>query len=224
MRLAEFPSEAITGKHAILSIPFEAHRDSRHNYKTQAEVAVYKNREESRDVFLYELRSFMNVKGKVLRSDEMEKAQNRIGQASRNIMNNLLNVNMVWFAQFFCDLLLQVGLSPVEETDKELLSIADKEKLQVGMCPTPPMLLLMLSLLTYSITYRGYTNDSPVGTRKRTKAVRRWYFQRWLTRRRCCPSLKHNFAFPAIKNFSFFLCVLPTTITLFSICVPSCRQ
>jgi hypothetical protein len=129
--LADYPSETVTGTHAILSIPFEEERDSRHNYRTQAEVAVYKNREESRDAFLYQLRAFMSVKGKVLRPQEMEKAQERVCQEARNIMNGLLSVNMVWFAQFFCELLLQVGLSPVEETDQELLSIADKDKLQV---------------------------------------------------------------------------------------------
>ena len=39
---------------------------------------------------------------------------------------------MPWFAQFLCDLLLQVGLAPVEETDEDLLNIADKDKLQVS--------------------------------------------------------------------------------------------
>lgn len=129
--LADYSSEAVTGTHAILNIPFEEERDSRHNYRTQAEISVYKNREESRDSFLYELRAFMNVKGKLLKPQEMEKAQERVRQEARNIMNRLLSVNMVWFAQFFCELILQVGLSPVEETDQELLSIADKDTLQV---------------------------------------------------------------------------------------------
>jgi hypothetical protein len=130
LSLAEYSSDAVTGTHAILSLPFEHGRDSRHNYRTQAEVAVYKNREESRDSFLYELRTFMGVKGKVLRPQEMERAQERVRQESKTIMNRLLSVNMIWFAQFYCELLLQVGLSPVEETDQELLSIADKDKLQ----------------------------------------------------------------------------------------------
>jgi hypothetical protein len=130
--LVDYPPEDITGTHAILSLPFEHERDSRHNYKTQSELAIYKNREESRDAFLYLLRTFMSSKGKVLHSRESEKAQERLQEGSKNMMNGLLSVNMVWFAQFFCELLLQVGLSPVEETDEELLSIADKDKLQVS--------------------------------------------------------------------------------------------
>jgi len=38
----------------------------------------------------------------------------------------------LWFAQFFCELLLQVGLAPVDEMDQELLKIVadDRDKLQ----------------------------------------------------------------------------------------------
>lgn len=127
----EYPTDAVTGTHAILSLPFEHDRDSRHNYRTQQEVQIYKNREESRDAFLYQLRAFMNVRGKVLRPQEADRALQRIQLESRNVMNGLLPVNMVWFAQFFCELLLQIGLAPMEETDQELLNIAGKEKLQV---------------------------------------------------------------------------------------------
>lgn len=124
------PEDTI-GIHAILSLPFEQERDSRHNYRTQAEMAVYQNREQSRDAFLYQLRSYMNEKGKGFQAQDMETAKERLGEESRRITSSLFTVNMPWFAQFFCDLLLQVGLSPVEETDQELLNIANKEKLQV---------------------------------------------------------------------------------------------
>jgi hypothetical protein len=124
------PEDTI-GIHAILSLPFEQERDSRHNYRTQAEMAVYKNREQSRDAFLYQLRSYMNEKGKGFQAQDMETAKERLREESRRITSSLFTVNMPWFAQFFCDLLLQVGLSPVEETDQELLNIANKEKLQV---------------------------------------------------------------------------------------------
>jgi hypothetical protein len=127
----EYPTDAVTGTHAILSLPFEHDRDSRHNYRTQQQVQIYKNREESRDAFLYQLRAFMNVKGKVLRPQEADRALERIQVESRHVMLGLLPVNMVWFAQFFCELLLQIGLAPMEETDEELLNIADKDKLQV---------------------------------------------------------------------------------------------
>lgn len=134
--LNEFPPENVTGTHAILTLPFEKERDSRHNYRTQAEIAVYKNREEIRDAFLHELRSFLNVKGKVLGAQEMERAQKRVRLESRVILDKLMSVNMMWFAQFYCELLLQVGLAPVQETDQELLTIADEEKLQVSNRPT----------------------------------------------------------------------------------------
>ena len=123
--------EDITGTHAMLSLPFEVERDSRHNFKTQSEMAIYRNREQSRDAFLYQLRSFMSVKGKVFQAQDMEIAQKRLQEESRKITNGLLIVNMPWFAQFLCELLLQVGLAPVEETDQELLNIAGKDKLQV---------------------------------------------------------------------------------------------
>ena len=128
-----YPTEAVTGSHAILSLPFDGERDSRHNYKTPAEIAVYKNREESRDAFLLELRTFMGSKGKVFRPQDMEHSQDRVRRRARDIMNGLLTVNMMWFAQFYCDLLLQVGLAPVQETDQELLNITDQDKLQVSL-------------------------------------------------------------------------------------------
>lgn len=127
----EYPTDAVTGTHAILSLPFEHDRDSRHNYRSQQQVQIYKNREESRDAFLYQLRAFMNVRGKVLRPQEADRALERIQVESRNVMIGLLPDNMVWFAQFFCALLLQIGLAPDQELDKELLNIADKDKLQV---------------------------------------------------------------------------------------------
>jgi hypothetical protein len=132
--LNEYRADEVTGTHAILTLPFEHDRDSRHNYRTQAEMEIYKNREESRDAFLYQLRAFMNVRGKMLHDHEAERAMDRIRLESRNVMNGVLRDNLVWFAQFFCDLLLQIGLAPMQETDKELLNIADKDKLQVRYC------------------------------------------------------------------------------------------
>lgn len=130
------PEDTI-GTHAILSLPFEQERDSRHNYRTQAEMAIYKNREQSRDAFLYQLRSYMNEKGKGFQAQDMESTKKRLREESRKMITSLFAVNVPWFAQFFCDLLLQVGMSPVEETDKELLSIADEQKLQVRRQSTP---------------------------------------------------------------------------------------
>lgn len=116
---------------AMLTLPFQQDRDSRHNYKTRDEQMIYKNREESRDAFLYQLRAFLNVRGKVLDTVQANKSIQRIRSSSRMVVGGVMSGNMQWFAQFYCDLLLQVGLVPLEETDKELLDIASKDKLQV---------------------------------------------------------------------------------------------
>ena len=132
----EYPVNSVTGSHAMMTLPFEHKRDSRHNFKSPEEVGMYKNRENTRDSFLYQLRAFIEVrKGNLFMSPqgEVERALEKIRVESRNIIQALHRINMAWFAQLFCDLLLQIGLAPMEETDKELLSIAgDKEKLQVS--------------------------------------------------------------------------------------------
>ena len=116
----------------LLTLPFDHDRDSRHNYKSRDDAAVYKNREESRDAFLYQLRAFQNIRGTVVDATQAERSVDRIRVASRNVMQGLLKSNMCWFAQLFCELLMQIGLVPMEETDKELLNIAGKDKLQVS--------------------------------------------------------------------------------------------
>ena len=205
--LVEFPTEAVTGTHAILSLPFDKERDSRHNYKTQAEVAVYKNREESRDAFLRELRTFMSVKGRVLRPQDLERAQERVRQESKDIMNGLMNVNMMWFAQFYCELLLQVGLAPVQETDQELLNIADREKLQVRLeCKYRSTCLFRpttFALLTLSLINRNYTNDSRVEVPKRTRAAKRYPCLKNLNRVPKRPWRRQESYFLGTKNSSF---------------------
>ena len=120
-----------TNQTPLLTLPFDHDRDSRHNYRTREEMAIYKNREESRDAFLYQLRAFQNIRGKVLDEVQAERSIDRIRTASRNVIEGILKSNMFWFAQLFCDLLAQIGLVPMEETDKELLNITDKDKLQV---------------------------------------------------------------------------------------------
>ena len=120
-----------TTQTALLTLPFQHDRDSRHNYRTRDELAIYKNREESRDAFLYQLRSFLNVRGKFLDSNQAQRSMMKIRESCRVVVESVLNVNLPWFSEFFCELLLQVGLVPLEETDKELLNIAGKEKLQV---------------------------------------------------------------------------------------------
>jgi len=130
---AEQPSIVSGGTQtALLNLPFQQERDSRHHYRTRDELALYKNREESRDAFLYQLRSFLNVRGKLLDALQAQKSIQRIRSSSRVVLDDVMNINMPGFAQFLCELLLQVGLVPLEETDKDLLNIASKDKLQVG--------------------------------------------------------------------------------------------
>jgi hypothetical protein len=177
--LPENAPEDVTGTHAMLSLPFEEERDSRHKYRTQAEMAVYKNREQSRDTFLYQLRAYMNIKGKGFQAQNMEKARGRLQEESRKITNGLFIVNMPWFAEFVCDLLLQVGLSPVEETDQELLSIADKGKLQVRKKAVDTFNIEQLARTFLIISfYRNCTNGSLAEVIMQTKAVRSWCFLR----------------------------------------------
>jgi hypothetical protein len=118
--------------HAIFSLPFEHDRDSRHNYKTSFEVALYKNREDSRDAFLSQLRTFMTAKARAFHSQDVDKVRAMAQQEAQRIIGKVFNVNMIWFSQFFCDLLVQIGVSPVEEMDQDLLSFVqhDKERLQ----------------------------------------------------------------------------------------------
>jgi hypothetical protein len=118
------------GIQPILTLPFDENRDSRHNYKSREEAALYKNREESRDAFLYQLRFFQNIRGRVLDTSELEASLGKIKRSAGNVVKGVDVPNMHWFAQFFSELLLQIGLVPMEETDKELLQITDKDKLQ----------------------------------------------------------------------------------------------
>ena len=115
---------------ALITLPFKQERDSRHNYRTREEQALYKNRETTRDAFIYQLRTFLNVRGKVVDASQTRKTIQMIQQSSRSVVADLMEANLLWFSEFFCDLLLQIGLVPVQETDKDILSIADKEKLQ----------------------------------------------------------------------------------------------
>jgi hypothetical protein len=115
---------------ALLTLPFNQQRDSRHNYKSREDQALYKNREESRDAFLYQLRAFLSVRGKLVDAAQADKAIRKIKMSSRVVVDDVTDVNMSWFAGFFCDLLLQIGFVPLQETDKDLLNIADKDKLQ----------------------------------------------------------------------------------------------
>jgi hypothetical protein len=113
---------------AFWTLPFNEMRDSRNRYRTQDELALYKNREDCRDSFLSHLRSFYNQGSSVQLASS--KSADHVRKASRSILDALLDDNYPWLAEFFADMLLQIGSVPVQETDKEVLQMADEEKVQ----------------------------------------------------------------------------------------------
>ena len=114
-----------------LTLPFDYERDSRHNYRSVDLSRLFKEREELRDSFLYQLRAFQEVRGKLVGNEESENVISSIKREVTDIMKNVSPGNLEWFVNFFCDLLLQIGLLPVGETDSEVLKqITDKKRLQ----------------------------------------------------------------------------------------------
>lgn len=119
-----------------LTLPFDHARDSRHNYRSVDLNRIFKEREELRDSFLYQLRAFQDVRGRLMEREQAEKNIGSLKYASREMLMNVSPGNTLWFVTFFCDLLLQIGLSPISETDSEVLrQIGDKKRLQVRCIP-----------------------------------------------------------------------------------------
>ncbi|KAL7464364.1 hypothetical protein ACHAXS_004694 [Conticribra weissflogii] len=114
-----------------LTLPFDQLRDSRHNYKTIDLNRLFKEREELRDSFLYQLRAFQDVRGRLVDNEQEGKIICSIKRESKEILSYVSINNISWFVNFFCDLLLQVGLVPLGETDSEFVRhIADQKRLQ----------------------------------------------------------------------------------------------
>ena len=115
---------------AHLTIPFKPERDSRHNFRTREGSVIYKNREECRDAFLFQLRTFLQLKGKMVDSTEASRALTKLRHSSRVIVSDLLKPNISWFAEVFIEMILQIGHIPIQETDTDLIRTVDKDKLQ----------------------------------------------------------------------------------------------
>ena len=121
-----------------LTLPFDYTRDSRHNYKTPDLNRQFKEREELRDAFLFQLRAFQDVRGRLMEEDVSSKIINNIKVESRKMLQSLSPPNVVWFVSFFCDLLLQIGLVPIGETDRDVLKqVSDQKRLQVRVDSEP---------------------------------------------------------------------------------------
>lgn len=124
-------SNVVSGKSTLLSMPFQEKRDSRHNFRSQELAAIYNNREKCRDSFLFQLRAFQQMRGTVLNPAQIQRSLENIKKASVEVIDNTLSANIPWFAEFFVDLLLQIGLVQVQETDDDILkNVRDKDKLQ----------------------------------------------------------------------------------------------
>ena len=114
-----------------LTLPFDHARDSRHNYRSPDLSRQFKEREELRDSFVRQLRSFQDVRGKLMEHEQAEKCINSIRYESREMLKKMSSGNILWFVNFFCDLLCQIGNTPISETDSEVLKqIGDKKRLQ----------------------------------------------------------------------------------------------
>jgi len=109
---------------------FKSERDSRHNWRSTELSRVYSNREASRDLFLRLFRKFQDSKSALGLSKG--NSHEKMREESISVIRQLDPVNMHWFAELFCDLLLQIGLVPLQETDAEVLKrVNDVDKLQV---------------------------------------------------------------------------------------------
>ena len=127
-----FRASSAVDQTALFTLPFDPARDSRHKFRSSDKQALFKNRESTRDAFLYQLRNFYNSKSVShggSSAKQMTQAQER--QLVRTVLDDLQTDNFSWFAEFFRDLMLQLGSVPVvHETDEELLQMADSETLQ----------------------------------------------------------------------------------------------
>lgn len=166
-----FKSEPHRSSHprttAFWTLPFDEQRDSRNRYRTTDEVALYKNREETRDAFVSHLRRFYH-QGTVHTSTT---SVERIRPAVRAVMDPLWDDNLPWLAELFTDLLLQLGLVPVQETDREVLKMASQEKVQKlhQRFKAPAR--------KSSSNQRLSKKPAPVHTGSRTMAVQEEYFR-----------------------------------------------
>ena len=126
-------SIAGASKTPFLTVPFNESRDSRHNYRSREQTVLFNNREESRDKFMFQLRAFQEIRGTVLDPSQADVYISEMKTGCREMMNGLLPGNIAWFAGLFSDLLLQIGLVAMEETDKEVLKrVTDKDRLKVS--------------------------------------------------------------------------------------------
>ena len=109
----------------LITVPFNQTRDSKHNYRSRDQTQLFTNREESRDKFMYQLRAFQEIRGTVVDPSQADMYFGDIKMACREMLHGLMPGNMFWFAEYFCDLLLQIGLVPVSSCSYLMVSIVN---------------------------------------------------------------------------------------------------
>ena len=118
--------------HLLYSRPFNNLTDSRNDFRSAEHSKMYSNREECRDVFLAQLRSFQDLKS-MIDDGVIEIYNENLRRTIYSLLSILDMRNMVWFAEFFCDMLIQIGISTAQETDDEILAnrgAKDQTKIQ----------------------------------------------------------------------------------------------
>lgn len=124
-------SELVSGMNTIITLPFQHERDSRHNFRSKDLSSIYNNREKCRDSFLSQLRAFQQMRITMINPTEVQRSLDDIQVSLVRMKTELLPSNIIWFVEFFTDLLLQIGLVPMQELDDEILkNVADKHRLQ----------------------------------------------------------------------------------------------
>ncbi|KAH9112977.1 hypothetical protein AeMF1_012765 [Aphanomyces euteiches] len=96
------------------AVPFREDTDSRLHFRTPEETVVYSNREKARDSFLALLRTWQSAQS------SMTNRQDTIQPGV--VLDELLSSNHWWFAQLFVTELLQVGINPLGENDRDLVA------------------------------------------------------------------------------------------------------
>jgi hypothetical protein len=114
---------------ALLTLPFRPGTDSKHHYKSSQQALTYKNREDTRDAFLYQLRAFLNERGKMVDAKQSRSAMEKMKHSAYGIVSDVTESNMSWLAEFFTEMLVRLGNIPLQETDSDVLTIVDQEKL-----------------------------------------------------------------------------------------------
>lgn len=100
-----------------MALPFCEATDSRHHFsKSPALLAIYTNRERSRDHFLSQLRLFYTR-----HQHQLDQPVHNNSNGAREVLKEVLPCNLQWFSHFFVQELLQVGLCQLGERDSEVL-------------------------------------------------------------------------------------------------------